>query len=89
VTSEDVDAVAMKVQMRLNNLRAAVPLTPPELGFLNAALVRPVVAYMNTNYTQIPFDFTVVLDKQNFDGAWSPYEAKLFDAISIGVVRMI
>lgn len=43
-----------------------MPVTPPELSLISYALVRPVVAYMNTNYTSIPLNFDVYLDKVPF-----------------------
>ena len=56
---------------------------------MSSALIRPVVAFINTNYTQIPLNFDFKLNLQNFDGAWYPQDANLWVALSDGVGRSI
>ncbi|TPX35911.1 hypothetical protein SmJEL517_g01848 [Synchytrium microbalum] len=73
--------------VRLNDLRASIPLTSPDLTYLNSALVRPVVAYMNANKTITPMVFGVQMDLTNFDGAWDIYAAGLADVLSEEVGR--
>jgi len=82
----DVDPI-LDVKIKLNNLRADIPISTYQLTIINKALVLPVVAYMNTNYTCIPLAFTVHVPREQFNGAWSPWEAGLFDAISTGVAQ--
>lgn len=48
--------VKMRVTMRLANLNARVPLNSAGISYLNAALVQPIVLYLNTNYVSIPMD---------------------------------
>ncbi len=50
------DDVKMHVTMRLANLNARVPLNSDGISYLNAALVQPIVLYLNTNYVSIPMD---------------------------------
>ncbi|TPX38470.1 hypothetical protein SeLEV6574_g07772 [Synchytrium endobioticum] len=73
--------------VRLNDLRASVPLVSPELSYLNSALVRPVVAYMNANRTITPMVFGVQVDLNNFDGAWTIYSAGLAEVLAEEVGR--
>lgn len=51
-------SLRMLVDVRLNNLKASVPLQTDQMSYLTNALVRPVVAYMNANRTSIPLSFT-------------------------------
>jgi hypothetical protein len=60
---EPSEPLALRTSIKLNNLRASMPVTPPELSLISYALVRPVVAYMNTNYTSVPLNFDVFIDK--------------------------
>ena len=43
--------------VKLDNLKASVPIKPPELSYMTSALIRPVVAFMNSNHTSIPLSF--------------------------------
>jgi distribution and morphology protein 31 len=49
--------VHMFVDVRLNNLKASVPLQTEHISFLSNAMIRPVVAYVNANRTSIPLSF--------------------------------
>jgi distribution and morphology protein 31 len=75
------------VNLKMNNLKADIPIGTDQLTLIKKALVIPVVAYMNTNYTSIPLNFEVHVPKEQFNGSWSPWEAGLFDAISYGVAQ--
>ncbi len=59
VLAQQAERVYMHFDLLLSNLAASVPLATPDLSYLAQAGVRPVVAYLNANYTQIPlaFDF--------------------------------
>jgi distribution and morphology protein 31 len=83
----EVDPLLLDIRLKLNNLRADIPMSTDQLTLINKALVIPVVAYMNTNYTCIPLAFPVHVAKDQFDGAWSPWEAGLFEAISAGCAQ--
>lgn len=81
------EPLIMDIKLKLNNLRADIPITTDQLTLINRALVIPVIAYMNTNYTCIPLAFPVHVPREQFNGAWSPWDASLFDAISTGVAQ--
>ncbi|KAI0630218.1 hypothetical protein C8Q77DRAFT_1136986 [Trametes polyzona] len=77
--------VVVDIDLRFRDLKAAVPLFTPDLSYVNSALVRPIVAFMNANRTLVPIRCRVVKDLDDFDGAWTMWETGLIDAISIKV----
>lgn len=81
------EPLIMDIKLKLNNLRADIPISSDHMTLINRALVTPVVAYMNTNYTCIPLAFPVHVPREQFNGAWSPWDASLFEAISTGVAQ--
>ncbi|KAI9300219.1 mitochondrial distribution and morphology protein family 31/32 [Cunninghamella echinulata] len=72
----------MDVQFRFKDTKASVPLLSPDLTYVNQAMVRPVVAYINRNKIIVPIKCRVVMDLSNFDGAWSGYDSTLIDKMS-------
>ncbi|RKP11204.1 mitochondrial distribution and morphology protein family 31/32 [Thamnocephalis sphaerospora] len=87
--SEPVQKLIVDLGVRFNNVKASVPLIADDLSYINNALVRPVVAYMNWHRTCIPVQCTIAMDLQEFDGSWTLYEADLVDTISEGVGRAL
>lgn len=73
------------VDMNLTHLTASVPLADEQISYLNAALVQPMVVYLNTNYVSIPVHAVLSIPLSYFDGAWSPYAAAMTDALSEAV----
>jgi distribution and morphology protein 31 len=71
--------VKMHVNVAMNNLKASVPLRSEELSYLNHALIRPIVAYVNANRTRIPLSFQCEIPLYTFDGAWTVHDALLLD----------
>lgn len=71
--------------LRLNNPHATVPLFTNELSYVNSALIRPIVAYINSNKTYIPIRCRVYKDLEDFDGSWTAYDSLLMDDLSVGV----
>ncbi|KAJ3092714.1 Mitochondrial distribution and morphology protein 31, mitochondrial precursor [Quaeritorhiza haematococci] len=69
-------------KVRMNNLKASVPLATNDISYISNAMIRPIVAYMNANRTSIPVTFAAKMDLANFDGAWTIYEAGLVDVLS-------
>lgn len=57
-TAPRLENVRMLVDVRLNNLKASVPLQADQISYLASAMIRPIVAYMNANRTSIPLSFT-------------------------------
>ena len=68
--------------LKLNNVRAEVPLFTSELTYTNNALIRPIVAYMNSRRTYIPIKCMVVKDKSDFEGCWTIYDSYLMNDLS-------
>ncbi|KAK9455253.1 hypothetical protein V1511DRAFT_499903 [Dipodascopsis uninucleata] len=73
------------LRVQLNNVRAQVPLLAPELSYVNNALVRPIVAYINTRNTYIPVNFRVVKKVSEFDGSWTAFDSGLMYDLSAEV----
>jgi distribution and morphology protein 31 len=78
----------MDLRVHLNDVRAAVPLFQSREhlgGYVNAALVRPIVAYINAKRTYIPISCRIVKRATDFDGSWSVYDCGLMDDLSAEV----
>ncbi|VEU23910.1 DEKNAAC105242 [Brettanomyces naardenensis] len=75
----------MDFYLRLNNPRATIPLFSSDLSYVNNALIRPIVAYINSNKTFIPIRCRVYKDVADFDGSWTLYDSLLMDDLSVGV----
>jgi mitochondrial distribution and morphology protein 31 len=79
--------LVMDLRLHLNDVRAAVPFFPARdaLGhsraqsYINAALIRPIVAYINAKRTYIPISCRIVKRAADFDGAWSVFDCGLMD----------
>ncbi|KAI0820023.1 hypothetical protein BC628DRAFT_1331423 [Trametes gibbosa] len=82
---DDAPKVIVDIDLRFRDLKAAVPLFAADLSYVNSALVRPIVAFMNANRTLVPIRCRVVKDLEEFDGAWTMWETGLIDVISIKV----
>ncbi|KAK9659871.1 Mitochondrial distribution and morphology protein 31, mitochondrial precursor [Basidiobolus ranarum] len=72
----------MNFDLRFNNIKAAVPLQTQDISYLNNALIRPIVAYMNANRPRLPIKCQLKLDLSNFDGSWTIYDSCLVDSLS-------
>lgn len=81
----DTRKVHVRVKMQLTHLNARVPLGDQEISYLNAALVQPMVVFLNTNYVAIPIDSWLSIPIRYYNGAWSPYGACMTDALSEAV----
>ncbi|KAG5648459.1 hypothetical protein DXG03_003070 [Asterophora parasitica] len=75
--------VVVDIDLRFRDLKAAVPLFTDDLSYVNNALIRPIVAFMNANRTLVPIHCRVVMDLNDFDGAWTMWETGMMDAISL------
>lgn len=86
LTSADYKDVSkyfvLDLNIRLNNVRASVPFKAPELSYVNYALIRPIVAYINSKNTFIEIHNRVVKNILDFDGSWTVYDSLLMDDIS-------
>jgi distribution and morphology protein 31 len=71
--------LVMDVRIHLNDVKAAVPLFNSHISYVNQALVRPIVAYINAKRTYIPISCRIVKRSTDFDGAWSAWDSGLLD----------
>ncbi|KZF24649.1 hypothetical protein L228DRAFT_208602 [Xylona heveae TC161] len=74
--------LVMDLRVHLNDIRAGVPLFTRDLSYINNALIRPIVAYMNSRRTFIPINCRVVKRASEFDGSWTIYDSGLMDDLS-------
>ncbi|KAK1759163.1 putative mitochondrial distribution and morphology protein 31, mitochondrial precursor [Echria macrotheca] len=85
-TEEAPQYLVMDMRIHLNDVRAAVPLFPnPHISYVNQALVRPIVAYINAKRTYIPITCRIVKRLSDFDGSWTVWDCGLMDDISAEV----
>ncbi|KAF2876232.1 hypothetical protein BDV95DRAFT_535649 [Massariosphaeria phaeospora] len=79
---QDKRFIIMDVRVHLNDVRAAVPIFTRDISYVNNALVRPIVAYINSKKTFIPVNCRVVKRVTEFDGSWTIYDSGLMEDIS-------
>ena len=75
----------MDLRIHLNDVKATVPVFTSDLSYVNQALVRPIVAYINAKRTYIPINCRIVKRASDFDGAWSTWDSGLMDDASAEV----
>lgn len=79
---EDRRYLIMDMRIHLNDVRAAVPLFTKDMSYVNQALVRPIVAYINAKKTYIPISCRIVKRIGDFDGSWTVFDCGLMDDAS-------
>lgn len=77
--------IVMDLRIQLNDVRASVPIFTKDLSYVNNALIRPIVAYINRRKTYIPINCRVVKRASEFDGSWTIYDSGLMDNLSAEV----
>ncbi|KAK3318026.1 mitochondrial distribution and morphology proteins-domain-containing protein [Apodospora peruviana] len=78
--------LVMDMRIHLNDVRAAVPLfNNKHISYVNQALVRPIVAYINAKRTYIPINCRIVKRATDFDGSWTVWDCGLLDDTSAEV----
>lgn len=82
---EDKRFLVMDLRIHLNNVRAVVPLFTRDLSYINNALIRPIVAYINSKRTFIPIQCRLVKRVTDFDGSWTIFDSGLMDDLSAEV----
>ncbi|KAF7357773.1 hypothetical protein MVEN_00823300 [Mycena venus] len=82
---DDPPRLVIDIDLRFRDLKAAVPLFTNDLSYVNYALVRPIVSFMNANRTLVPIRCRVVKDVADFDGSWTMWESGLMDEVSLQV----
>ncbi|KAI9373335.1 mitochondrial distribution and morphology proteins-domain-containing protein [Aspergillus egyptiacus] len=73
------------LRLHLNNVRAVVPIFTRDLSYINNALIRPIVAYINSRRTFIPVNCRLVKRVRDFDGSWTTFDSGLMDDLSAAV----
>ena len=82
---EDKRFLVMDLRIHLNDVRAVVPIFTRDLSYMNNALIRPIVAYINSRRTFIPINSRVVKRQSDFDGSWTIFDSGLMDDLSAEV----
>jgi distribution and morphology protein 31 len=82
------DQVGFDILVSLNDVRAQVPYLTPDLSYVNNALIRPIVAYINSRRTHIPVKCQVVKPLEDFNGSWGIWDSKLLDEVSAEVTPL-
>ena len=77
--------LVMDLKVHLNDIRAAVPIFTKDLSYVNNALIRPIVAYMNSRKTFVPVNCRVIKKASEFDGSWTIFDSGLMDDLSAEV----
>ena len=80
--SEVSKYMVLDLGIRLKNVRASVPYKAPELNYVNYALIRPIVAYINLRNSLVEIKSQVVKNMEDFSGSWTIYDSLLMDDIS-------
>ncbi|OMP84118.1 Mitochondrial distribution and morphology protein 31 [Diplodia seriata] len=81
-SEDDKRFLVMDMRVQFNDVRAAVPLFTSDISYVNNALIRPIVAYINSKRTFIPVNCRVVKRASEFDGSWTIYDSGLMDDLS-------
>ncbi|KAL6887851.1 mitochondrial distribution and morphology protein family 31/32 [Trichoderma evansii] len=81
-SEKDRRLLIMDLRIHLNDVKAAVPLFTPDLSYVNQALVRPIVAYINAKKTYIPISSRIIKPLADFDGSWTFFDCGLLDDAS-------
>lgn len=76
------DYFIMDFSLRLYNVKAEVPLFTSSLTYINSALIRPIVGYINSHRTYIPIKCRIVKKKSDFEGSWTIYDSYLMRDLS-------
>lgn len=77
------DSLAFQVDFIFRNLRAKLP--ADELNQPRAALLRPVIGYVNEHRPLIPLSCHFTIPRAAFEGAWSAYESGLIGELTVGL----
>ncbi|KAG0199079.1 Mitochondrial distribution and morphology protein 31, mitochondrial precursor [Mortierella sp. GBA30] len=78
-------ALVMDFEFRFNDTKASIPLQTESMSYLSNAMIRPIVAFMNSNRTVTPIRCRVEMDLSEFDGSWTIYDSNLMNNLSAEV----
>jgi mitochondrial distribution and morphology protein 31 len=74
--------LVMDLRIHLNDVRAGVPIFTKDISYVNNALIRPIVAYINSRRSFIPVNCRVVKQKAEFDGSWTMFDSGMLDDLN-------
>jgi mitochondrial distribution and morphology protein 31 len=86
-TGDDNRVLIMDLRIHLNDVRAGVPIFTKDISYVNNALIRPIVAYINSRRAFIPVNCRVVKRKSEFDGSWTFFDSGMLDDLNREVSR--
>lgn len=81
-SGDDRRFMIMDLRIHLNDVKAAVPLFTKDMSYVNQALVRPIVAYINAKKTYIPISCRIIKRISDFDGSWTIFDCGLMNDTS-------
>ncbi|KFA64669.1 hypothetical protein S40285_06164 [Stachybotrys chlorohalonatus IBT 40285] len=81
-SDEDRRYLIMDLRIHLNDVKAAVPIFNTDMSYVNQALIRPIVAYINAKKTYIPINCRIVKRTTDFDGSLTVFDCGLMNDIS-------
>ncbi|GAA5879414.1 hypothetical protein JCM16303_003194 [Sporobolomyces ruberrimus] len=79
---EEDKIVSIDLDLRFKDLKAHVPYFTSNLSYVNNALIRPIVAFINSNRTLIPIHCQIDLGLSEFNGSWTTYDVGILDRMS-------
>jgi distribution and morphology protein 31 len=79
---DDKRFLVMDLKVNLHDVRAVVPLFTRDMSYVNQALIRPIVAYINSKKTFIPISCRIVKRESEFDGSWTIFDSGLMEDLS-------
>ncbi|KAF3083021.1 Mitochondrial distribution and morphology protein 31, mitochondrial precursor [Orbilia oligospora] len=85
LSSNDRKFMMIDLHLEMNDTRAAIPLFTQDLSYSNNALMRPIIAYINSQRTIIPINCRMVKRVKEFDGSWTLFDSGLMDDLSAEV----
>ncbi len=86
---DDNRFIVMDLRLHLNHVRASVPLFTKHISYVNNAMIRPIVAYINSKDAFIPVNCRLVKRLSDFDGSWTFYDSGLMENLSAEVSSLI
>ncbi|GAA6020157.1 hypothetical protein JCM10207_006279 [Rhodosporidiobolus poonsookiae] len=81
-SDEEDKIVSIDFDIRFKDLKATVPYFTSDLSYINSALIRPIVAFINRNRTLVPIHCHMDLGLSDFNGSWTTYDVGLLERMS-------
>lgn len=87
IVDDETEKFVMDIDVRFKNVKGVVPLKIPELSYVNSAVIRPLIAYVNNNRTLVPIKGRIVMDLSLFNGAWTIQQATLSNSLNESIAK--